>query len=437
MAEVAEHHTKESCWLVYENKVLDVTNYLDKHPGGWKVMLRLGGKDCTDEIRAFHYDWVINSRLKTLVIGIVTDPPAPTLLQKDFRKLGEDFVQKGWFKPDYTYYYIKAAFLGPLLATVFSLVLGTQSDALHLLAAVLLGIFWWQLAFVGHDGGHMSITANRKKDNAIGLWAGNALAGVSIQWWKATHNVHHALPNTLHTDPDIAHLPVLACDEQIFASVSHFYHQRIMEFDALARNVFIPIQHYLYYPIMSVARFNLYLQSFILLAKDKNCEGRYAEIFHLMIFWTWKVFLLSRLNSWGMVFAFLLLSNAASSILHVQIQLSHYSMPVVDDKDRDFGGDFFTRNVSASLDVSCPEILDWLHGGLQFQTIHHMYPRMCRRFLRKAQPFIVELCKKHNLPYQMMTFTEANIDVFNTLKATALKSKTWSPIIGDSFNAVG
>jgi len=307
----------------------------------------------------------------------------------------------------------------------------------HFLAALILGAFWWQIAFVGHDGGHMSITANRKLDNKIGLWVGNALAGVSIAWWKATHNVHHAVPNTLHTDPDIAHLPVFACNPRMFEGIDHFYHRRIMTFTWIAKNIFVPYQHFWFYPIMAVARFNLYFQSFINLCKDPYVENKGLEFLHLGIFWTWKIFLLSRMNSWVMVVVFLFSCNIAASQLHLQITLSHYSMPIVDDKDGHFGGDFFSRNVAASVDVSCPAFFDWVHGGLQFQTVHHLYPRMCRRTLRKAQPFVVELCKKHNLPYQMLSFIECNLDVYRTLRRTAQTSKTWSPLIYDTFNAVG
>ena len=35
--EVFEHSTKESCWLLINNKVYDVTNF--KHPGGKQILL--------------------------------------------------------------------------------------------------------------------------------------------------------------------------------------------------------------------------------------------------------------------------------------------------------------------------------------------------------------------------------------------------------------
>ena len=34
MEEVAKHNTKEDLWVVVKGVVLDLTNWLDEHPGG-------------------------------------------------------------------------------------------------------------------------------------------------------------------------------------------------------------------------------------------------------------------------------------------------------------------------------------------------------------------------------------------------------------------
>lgn len=41
--EVTEHMTEESCWLVIDGKVFDVTKYLDDHPGSRKPLLKYAG----------------------------------------------------------------------------------------------------------------------------------------------------------------------------------------------------------------------------------------------------------------------------------------------------------------------------------------------------------------------------------------------------------
>lgn len=44
--EIAEHSTKESCWIAIEGKVYDVTSFIPTHPGG-EAILQGCGKDAT------------------------------------------------------------------------------------------------------------------------------------------------------------------------------------------------------------------------------------------------------------------------------------------------------------------------------------------------------------------------------------------------------
>ncbi|KIJ68308.1 hypothetical protein HYDPIDRAFT_106483 [Hydnomerulius pinastri MD-312] len=47
LAQVAEHKTTGSCWVIIRNKVYDVTDFLFDHPGGPQVILGFGGQDAT------------------------------------------------------------------------------------------------------------------------------------------------------------------------------------------------------------------------------------------------------------------------------------------------------------------------------------------------------------------------------------------------------
>uniref|UniRef100_A0A0K0DUI3 Cytochrome b5 heme-binding domain-containing protein n=1 Tax=Strongyloides stercoralis TaxID=6248 RepID=A0A0K0DUI3_STRER len=47
-AEVALHNTKESCWIILNDNVFDVTKFLDEHPGGGEVILDQAGGDATE-----------------------------------------------------------------------------------------------------------------------------------------------------------------------------------------------------------------------------------------------------------------------------------------------------------------------------------------------------------------------------------------------------
>ncbi|GMK54124.1 hypothetical protein CspeluHIS016_0107100 [Cutaneotrichosporon spelunceum] len=47
-AELEDHKTRKSLWLVIHKKVYDVTAFLDEHPGGDEVLLEEAGRDGTE-----------------------------------------------------------------------------------------------------------------------------------------------------------------------------------------------------------------------------------------------------------------------------------------------------------------------------------------------------------------------------------------------------
>lgn len=64
-----------------------------------------------------------------------------------------------------------------------------------LTSAVCLGLFWHQIMFTAHDAGHLAITHNFKIDTAIGIFIADFCCGLSMGWWKSSHNSHHLVPN--------------------------------------------------------------------------------------------------------------------------------------------------------------------------------------------------------------------------------------------------
>jgi len=61
-------------------------------------------------------------------------------------------------------------------------------------SAFLLGCFWHQLVFAAHDAGHMGITHNFQFDTCMGIVIADFLGGLSMGWWKRSHNVRPRFP---------------------------------------------------------------------------------------------------------------------------------------------------------------------------------------------------------------------------------------------------
>lgn len=68
--EVATHNKIDDCWLIANNKVYDVTEFLFLHPGGICAILRHAGSDQTVSWK-YHSIYGRN-RWKSYIIGYIS-----------------------------------------------------------------------------------------------------------------------------------------------------------------------------------------------------------------------------------------------------------------------------------------------------------------------------------------------------------------------------
>ena len=67
--EIAEHNNQKCCWIIIKEKIYNVTHYLPWHPGGDKIILRVGGNDATADF--YYRDHSSNAKrsLEHLLVG--------------------------------------------------------------------------------------------------------------------------------------------------------------------------------------------------------------------------------------------------------------------------------------------------------------------------------------------------------------------------------
>ncbi len=64
-------------------------------------------------------------------------------------------------------------------------------------------------------------------------------------------------------------------------------------------------------------------------------------------------------------------------------------------------GEFYLRQIMGSVNYKTgSDWNDFLHGFLNYQVEHHIFPDMPLSFYQKTQPIIKEICAKHNLEYR-------------------------------------
>ncbi|KAG7111893.1 hypothetical protein HYQ44_010088 [Verticillium longisporum] len=241
--------------------------------------------------------------------------------------------------------------------------------------------------------GHMGITHNFHIDTCIGIFIADFL--------------------------DIEHMPFFAVSHRLLGNLYSTYYDRLMKYDAFAK-VMLSVQSKTYYPIMLFGRFNLYVLSWDhLIAGRVPRHGpawwhRWLEVVGQAFFWAWFGYgIVYRCipTAWDRV-VFVIVSHMLQAPLHIQITLSHFAMSTADLGPAE---SFPQKMLRTTMDVDCPTWLDFFHGGLQFQAIHHLYPRIPRHNLRRTQKLVQEFCVDVGIPYALYGFVDGNKTVIGKL----------------------
>ena len=54
--QVSKHNTERDCWIIVDDLVLNVSDFMHEHPGGFKVLIKSGGKDVSKEFHMLQYN---------------------------------------------------------------------------------------------------------------------------------------------------------------------------------------------------------------------------------------------------------------------------------------------------------------------------------------------------------------------------------------------
>jgi sphingolipid 8-(E)-desaturase len=332
-----------------------------------------------------------------------------------YRRLDERIWAEGLYNTPYLAYLSDIGRFGFLLM----LMLACLHQGWYAASGLFLGVGWHQLVFAAHDAGHNGITHNFQLDSVIGIIIADFLGGLSIGWWKRNHNVHHIVTNAPEHDPDIQHMPLFAVSHRFLYGLRSTYYERIMQVDAVAK-LLLSAQSYLYYPTLALGRFNLYRLSWDHLIMHRGPRSGpawwhwYLEIAGNLFFWAWFGYAIvykSIPTAWDR-FVFVMISHIVTCPLHVQITVSHFAMSTADLGPHE---SFPQRMLRTTMDVDCPPWLDFLHGGLQFQAVHHLFPRVPRYNLRKVRNYVQEFCNEVGVPYALYGFVDGNKKVVGQL----------------------
>jgi fatty acid desaturase len=273
-------------------------------------------------------------------------------------------------------------------------------------AVVLIGSSWWvlavapamavaytQLAFVGHDAGHRQVFRRGRANDLLGIVVGDLGVGLSYGWWIDKHNRHHAHPNQEGRDPDIA------------PGAFVFVASRGAARTGVAR-LRIRLQAYLFFPLLFLEGPNLLVGSVRALAgRTAAARHRGLEIplfvlhvgaYLTVLFWTLTP---------GQAVAFIAVHQGLFGLyMGCSFAPNHKGMPILAAGD---DTDYLRRQVLTSRNVDGGRLVDGVHGGLNYQNEHHLFPSMPRPNVRRAQPLVRRFCAEHGIPYAQTSLIDS------------------------------
>ncbi|WP_345469092.1 acyl-CoA desaturase [Actinoallomurus oryzae] len=256
----------------------------------------------------------------------------------------------------------------------------------QLLIAAFLAVMFTQTAFIGHDAGHHQISGSKRVNNLLGRLHGNLLIGLSYGWWISKHNRHHAHPNQVDRDPDIAGGAIAFTEDHARA--------RGRPGAWLVRH-----QAWLFFPMLLLEGLNLHVAGVraLLARTGASRTVRLAETglltAHIGGYLTALFWVLSPAQA---VCFFLIQQGLFGLYMGCSFAPNHKGMPILAKDDKI---DYLSRQVLTARNIRGARLTDFALGGLNYQIEHHLFPSMPRPNLRRAQTLVRAFCAQHGVPY--------------------------------------
>lgn len=444
--EIQKHRTPSDAWLVYQNKVYDVSDW-HEHPGG-AVVFTHAGDDATDIFAAFHAPGSQTMMKKFLIGELIVESVEhkddhQRAFEKAYRDLRSQLVLMGMFKSNIWFYVYKQAFNLGMWGAAMMIMAYCDSVWAHCGAALLMGLFFQQCGWLAHDFLHHQVYRNRRYGDYSGLFWGGVMQGFSTGWWKNKHNGHHSVPN-LHNstataqdgDPDIDTMPLLAWS---LKQAQSYRELQADGQDSTFVKFMIRYQKYFYFPILLVARLSWLNESFkyaygvgaatenaALERKAKGLQYPFLEKFTLVIHYVWCAAFVSGFGRFSAAYSiglFMLMTCSSGLFLALVFGLGHNGMDVYDAEKRP---DFWKLQVTTTRNITgghgLPQsFVDWFCGGLQYQVDHHLFPGIPRHNLPKTHALVKSFCKEWDVKYHEADMYDGTIEVLQCLDKVALE----------------
>jgi fatty acid desaturase len=327
---------------------------------------------------------------------------------RSFTPLAATVRDMGLLNRAYGFYAIYAAVIAVALGGVITGFILLGDSWLQLLMAAALAIVFTQIAFLGHEASHRTIFVSGPANDRVGRFLSTVLVGISHQWWMNKHSRHHANPNTMGKDPDIAS-DTIRFTEQDAATATGFVKQIVKR------------QGWLFFPLLTMEGINLHYRSVASLITGGTRKQKWTELPAIALHFGLYLVPLFLFLPLGLAFAFLGVQMAVFGVyMGASFAPNHKGMMIIPEGVK---VDFLSRQVLTSRNVSGGWPMSILLGGLNYQIEHHLFPNMARPHLPLAREIVREHCAQENLEYTETTLMNSYAIVIAYLNRVGLAAR--------------
>ncbi|WP_245300135.1 fatty acid desaturase [Methylocystis bryophila] len=286
-------------------------------------------------------------------------------------------------------------------APALAFVLLAQGGVAAALGALILGLHYPRTAYLGHDLAHGQWAPRNETKARIMLRLVSLGQGFGSTWWVEKHELHHAFPNACRVGEDGIRAPI---DGDIDSPPWLVWDKSLAQYNAKARQAglgraltfLLPrFQVSLFFPILSVARFNWSWQSIDVAVKNKQWTEATLCVAHWVVGFTLAGLITpgAAWTGWLWFFASQLLGGFILAFVFV---LNHTGMEVYEAAE---AKGFYDRQARATRNTPSSPLHDWLTGGLNSQIEHHMFPSLSRRRLAQMREATKAAMLESGYPY--------------------------------------
>ncbi|MBV8757873.1 MAG: acyl-CoA desaturase, partial [Deltaproteobacteria bacterium] len=300
-------------------------------------------------------------------------------------------IEAGVFETRERQSWIKLAVLAAGVATCLTLVAELGWIA-GLVLLPIAGALSTSIAMFGHEGSHRSFSKSPRRNALLLYLVFPLFGGLGAMYWRDKHDRrHHAHPNVEDLDPDLTPFP--------FAS-SRRGHESAGAFTRWFQRTF---QRWLFWPMATLMAIGMRRSSLLYLARQPRDRDWYIEAACLAahyigwlvvpaLIWGPLVTLAIYAGMWG----------ATGVCLALVFAPAHMGLPIVAKPSHDW-----RHQLATTRNLELPRAISWLFIGLDYQSEHHLFPKIPHANLPLAARITSAWCAEHGVEYHSEPYLAA------------------------------